>query len=45
VHWNNAILTPQEERNGFVFVVYTNHLGQTSKGWLRIEDLVKPGED
>jgi eukaryotic-like serine/threonine-protein kinase len=45
VHWNNAILTPQEERNGFVFVVYTNHLGQTSKGWLRIEDLVKLGED
>ena len=39
VHWNNAVLTPTEEKNGFVYVVFTNHLGQTSKGWLRKSDL------
>jgi serine/threonine-protein kinase len=39
IHWNNAVLTPQEEENGFVYIVFTNHLGQTSKGWLQIKDL------
>lgn len=39
VHWNNAKLTPLEEQNGFVYVVFTNHLGQVSKGWLRKKDL------
>ena len=44
VHWNNAVLIPKEEKNGFVYVVFTNHLGQTSKGWLRLQDLVKSEE-
>lgn len=39
IHWNNAVLQPTEERNGFVYVVFTNHLGQTSRGWLRKSDL------
>lgn len=40
-HWNKAILTPIEEQNGFIYVIYTNNLGQTSKGWLRKKDLIK----
>ncbi len=39
IHWNNAVLTPQDEKNGFVYIVFTNHLGQTSRGWLRKRDL------
>lgn len=30
-----------EEKNGFIYVVYTNDLGYTSKGWLSIKDLSK----
>ncbi|HEY0040704.1 MAG TPA: serine/threonine-protein kinase [Flavisolibacter sp.] len=41
VHWNNAVLKPQDEKNGFVYVVFTNHLGQRSKGWLSKDDLVQ----
>lgn len=41
IHWNNAVLTPQQEKNGFIYVVFTNHLGQTSKGWLRKKDLIQ----
>jgi hypothetical protein len=41
IHWNNAVLTPVEEKNGFVYVVFTNHLGQTSRGWLLKKDLSK----
>jgi serine/threonine-protein kinase len=44
VHWNNAVLEPKQERNDFVYIVFTNHQGQTSRGWLRIKDLVKVGE-
>jgi serine/threonine-protein kinase len=40
VHWNNAVLKPLNEKNGFVYVVFTNHLGQTSKGWLSKDDLI-----
>jgi hypothetical protein len=40
VHWNKAVLQPLDEKNGFVYVVYKNHLGQTSKGWLAKDDLV-----
>lgn len=32
--WNNAKLTPLDDRNGFIYVVYTNEQGQTSRGWL-----------
>jgi DNA gyrase/topoisomerase IV subunit A len=41
VHWNNtyATLKPLDEKNGFIYVVFTNHLGQTSKGWLNKNDL------
>ncbi len=38
-HWNNAVLQPLDEKNGFVYIVFTNHLGQTSKGWLLKKDL------
>jgi hypothetical protein len=41
VHWNNAILKPLEEKNGFVYIVFTNHQGQVSKGWLSKADLVE----
>jgi eukaryotic-like serine/threonine-protein kinase len=41
VHWNNAVLHPSREENDFVYVVYTNDEGQTTKGWLRKKDLVK----
>jgi serine/threonine-protein kinase len=41
VHWNNAVLKPLEVKNDFVYIVFTNHLGQTSRGWLRVKDLVK----
>lgn len=39
IHWNNATLTPIEDKDGFVYIVFTNHLGQTSRGWLRKKDL------
>jgi serine/threonine-protein kinase len=41
VHWNNAVLHPLKDENGFVYVVFTNDEGQTSKGWLRKKDLIK----
>ena len=37
--WNNAVLTPLDDKNGFIYIVYTNEAGQTSKGWLRKQDL------
>ena len=39
VHWNNAVIKPIEEKNDFIYIVFTNHWGQTSKGWLRKKDL------
>ncbi len=43
IHWNNsyANIKPLDEKNGFVYVVFTNHLNQTSKGWLRKKDLTE----
>jgi eukaryotic-like serine/threonine-protein kinase len=35
----NLVLQPLEERNGFVYVIFTNTDGQTSRGWLRKQDL------
>jgi hypothetical protein len=32
--WNKAVLKPLDEKNGFVYIVYTNPWGQTSKGWM-----------
>ena len=37
--WNNAILAALNEENNFIYVVYTNKEGETSKGWLRKSDL------
>lgn len=39
VHWNDAVLTALDDSGDFIYVVYTNNLGQTSKGWLRKSDL------
>jgi serine/threonine protein kinase len=44
VHWNNATLTPLQESGDFVYVVFTNTEGQTSRGWLRKKDLERIGE-
>jgi serine/threonine-protein kinase len=43
-HWNNRILTPQREEKGFVYIVFRNDEGQTSRGWLNKKDL-KPVEE
>ncbi len=39
--WNNAILAALDDKNGFIYVVYTNAEGQTSKGWLNKSDLTR----
>lgn len=39
--WNKAVLKPLDEENGFVYIVYKNHLGQTSKGWM-LKKQLKP---
>ena len=36
---NNAILSALDEQNDFIYVVFKNQLGQSSKGWLRKKDL------
>ena len=41
---DNAILTAQDEQNGFVYVVFTNQNGATSKGWLSKKDLKRVRE-
>jgi hypothetical protein len=43
LHWNNSYATLEalEDKNGFIYVIFTNHLGQTSKGWLPKEDLIQ----
>ncbi len=42
--WNKARLTPLAERNGFIYVVYVNEQGQTSRGWLLKENLKPIGK-
>jgi serine/threonine-protein kinase len=42
---SSVVLQPLEERNGFVYVVFTNSSGQTSKGWLRKQDLKSIDEE
>ena len=39
VSWNNAILEALEDKNGFIYVIFTNEAGQTSRGWLKKSDL------
>ena len=36
---NNNVLNPIQDRNGFIYIVYTNHFGRTSKGWINKKDL------
>jgi serine/threonine-protein kinase len=40
-HWNNSILKPLNEKNGFIYVIYKNDVGQISKGWLLKSDLLQ----
>jgi len=42
-HWNNsyAKIEAEDEKNGFIYVEFLNHLNQTSRGWLRKKDLRK----
>jgi hypothetical protein len=42
--WNNARLKALDDQNGFIYVVYTNEQGQTSRGWLRKKDLLVVGQ-
>lgn len=37
----DKIVGALEEKNGFIFVVYTNDVGYTSRGWLSKKDLSK----
>ena len=34
-----GVVTPLDDQNGFIYVVFTNHAGRTSKGWIRKIDL------
>lgn len=43
-HWNKARLIALNDLNGFIYVVYINEEGQTSKGWLDKKDLVIIGQ-
>jgi hypothetical protein len=38
-HLNNTVLEALDEKSGFVFVIFTNEYGKTSRGWLRKIDL------
>lgn len=40
-HWNNAVLKPLDEQDGYVYVIFTNFRGETSRGWLAKADLIK----
>jgi len=35
----DVVLTPTAEENGFVYVVYVNKKGQSTRGWLDKKDL------
>ena len=37
---SNDVITALDEKNGFVFTEFTNSRGQTSKGWIRKQDLI-----
>ena len=36
---NNNVLNPIHDRNGFIYIIYTNRFGRTSKGWINKKDL------
>ncbi len=42
--WNDKTLTALSEENGFIYIIYTNEAGQTSKGWIRKKDLQEVAE-
>ncbi|MEO8862123.1 MAG: N-6 DNA methylase, partial [Ginsengibacter sp.] len=35
----NNVLNSLQDKNGFIYIVYTNALGRTSKGWISKKDL------
>lgn len=37
----NLVLTPTNEENGFVYVVYINKKGEATRGWLNKKDLAR----
>jgi serine/threonine-protein kinase len=37
---SNDVVTALDEKNGFIYSEFTNSKGQTSKGWLRRQDLI-----
>jgi len=37
---SNDVITALEEKNGFVYTEFTNNRNQTSKGWVRKQDLI-----
>ena len=38
---NNNVLDPIQDKNGFIYIVYTNQFGRTSKGWINKKDLIQ----
>ena len=37
---SNDVITALDEKNGFLYTEFTNSRGQTSKGWIRKQDLI-----
>ncbi|MBD0288600.1 MAG: serine/threonine protein kinase, partial [Flavisolibacter sp.] len=37
---SNDVVTAYDEKNGFIYTEFTNSRGQTSKGWVRKQDLI-----
>jgi serine/threonine-protein kinase len=37
---SNDVVTGLDERNGFIYIEFTNNKGQTSKGWIKRNELV-----
>ncbi len=38
---HNNVLDPIRDKNGFIYIVYTNQFGRTSKGWINKKDLIQ----
>ncbi len=36
---NNNVLNAIDDKNGFIYIVYTNGFGRTSKGWINKKDI------
>ena len=37
---SNDVVTAYKDENGFIYTEFTNHKGQTSKGWIRKDDVM-----